>query len=55
MLFNFFLILNDSTCQFYYSVNICIKPYKESGSGVTSMGYGVFTKENNDVGKMKGV
>ena len=30
-----FLILNDSTCQFYYKVNICVKPYKKSCRGVT--------------------
>ena len=31
----YFLILNDSTCQFYYKTNIHIKPYKKSGRGVT--------------------
>ena len=30
-----FLILNDSTCQFYYKVNICVEPYKKSCRGVT--------------------
>ena len=26
-----FLILNDSTCQFYYKINICFKPYRKNG------------------------
>ena len=30
-----FFILNDSTCQFYYRDNICIRPSKKSGRGVT--------------------
>ena len=30
-----FLKLNDSTCQFYYKVNTCVRPYKKSGRGVT--------------------
>ena len=29
-----FIILNDSTCQFYYKVHICLGPYKKSGRGV---------------------
>ena len=32
---SFILILNDSTCQFYYKVNTCVKPYKKNGRGVT--------------------
>ena len=27
------LILNDSTCQFYYKVNTCVNPYKKNGRG----------------------
>ena len=33
-----FLILNDSTCQFYYKVYTCVRPYKKSGRGVTCIG-----------------
>ena len=30
-----FKILDDSTHQFYYKVNTCVRPYKKSGRGVT--------------------
>ena len=28
-----FFKLNGSTCQFYYKVNTCVKPYRKNGRG----------------------
>ena len=33
-----FLILSDSTCQFYHKANTCVRPYKKNGRGVTFIG-----------------
>ena len=30
-----FWYFNDSTCQFYYKVNTCVRPHKKNGRGVT--------------------
>ena len=43
VMFYNFLILNDSTCQFYYGDNTRIRPYKKSGRGVTCMDISVFS------------